>query len=186
MENSEESDQDAGGKILVHTGEGKGKTTSAIGQIIRAEGHGLMTKLVSFFKGNEEMFNRGTFVVLRKLGVPVKNFARDHPDFGRTSELEARSECKEALSYLNEFFQTEGSEYDLLVLDEVNVALANGCIEEEEFLELLEEKPKNLELVCTGRGAPDSLIEVADLVSRIENEKHFYDQGVVQRQGYEY
>lgn len=174
------------GRVLVHTGEGKGKTTSAIGQIVRAKGHGLSPKLVSFFKGNEERFPRGTFVGLRELGVPVRNYVRDHPDFGRTDEEEARSKCKEALSYLAEFFRTEGDDCDLLVLDEVNVALAGGFIKEEEFLSLLGSRPEELELVCTGRGAPDSLIEEADLVSRIENVKHFYDDGVVQRAGYEY
>ncbi len=185
MKGSEESGGSNRGKVLVHTGEGKGKTTSAVGQIVRAKGHGLAAKLVSFFKGNEQ-FTRGTFAGLRELGVPVRNFVRDHPDFGRTDEEEARSECKKALSYLEEFFKSEGEEYDLMVLDEVNVALASGFIREEEFLTLLKSKPEGLELVCTGRGAPESLIEEADLVSRIENVKHFYDEGVVQRAGYEY
>lgn len=174
------------GKVLVHTGKGKGKTTSAIGQIVRAEGHGLATKYVSFFKGDTERFSRGTFAVLRKLNIPTKNFVKDHPDFGRTSEDEARAQCRQALSYLEEYFAAEGEVCDLLVLDEVNVALAGGYIKEEEFLTLLKKKPDDLELVCTGRGAPESLIGEADLVSRIENVKHFYDDGVVQRPGYEY
>lgn len=186
MKGSEGASEANRGHVLVHTGQGKGKTTSAIGQIVRARGHGLAAKLVSFFKGNDEQFTRGTFAGLRELDVPVRNFVNDHPDFGRTDEREARSECKKALSYLLEFFRTEGKNYDLLVLDEVNVALDGGYIEEEEFLELLESKPAELELVCTGRGAPNSLIEEADLVSRIENVKHFYDDGVVQRAGYEY
>ena len=174
------------GNILVHTGKGKGKTTSAIGQIVRARGHGLTAKLVSFFKGNDDRFTRGTFAVLNELGVPVKNYVRDHPDFGRTDKEEACAECREAVADLEDFFRSEGEDCDLLVLDEVNVALSSGFIDEEEFLSLLEEKPDQLEMVCTGRGAPDSLIEAADLVSRIENVKHFYDEGVVQRAGYEY
>ncbi|MBS3787187.1 cob(I)yrinic acid a,c-diamide adenosyltransferase [Candidatus Bipolaricaulota bacterium] len=174
------------GKLLVLTGKGKGKTTSAIGQIVRAKGHGLAPKLISFFKGNDERFPRGTFTGLRELSVPVGNYVRDHPDFGRTDNEEARTECKKALSYLAEFFRKDGEEYDLLVLDEVNVALDCGFIREEEFLGLLESKPAELELVCTGRGAPETLIEEADLVSRIENVKHFYDDGTVQRAGYEY
>lgn len=186
MKGSEGSCEGNRGNLLVHTGEGKGKTTSAIGQIVRAKGQGLSPKLVSFFKGNDERFPRGTFAGLRELGVPVRNYVRDHPDFGRTDEEEARSECKKALSHLAKFFRKEGEDYDLLVLDEINVALDGGFIEEEEFLELLETKPAGLELVCTGRGAPESLIEEADLVSRIENVKHFYDDGVVQRAGYEY
>ena len=174
------------GNILVHTGEGKGKTTSAIGQIVRARGHGLAARLISFFKGNDDRFTRGTFAVLKELEVPMNNYVRDHPDFGRTSEAEARAECEKALEYLEDFFSSEGEEYDLLVLDEVNVALSSGFIDEKEFLSLLDEKPDRLEMVCTGRGAPESLIEAADLVSRIENVKHFYDEGVVQRAGYEY
>ncbi|MFW6071245.1 MAG: cob(I)yrinic acid a,c-diamide adenosyltransferase [Candidatus Bipolaricaulota bacterium] len=181
----EESGEDCG-YVLVHTGNGKGKTTSAVGQIIRAVGHGLKPKFVSFFKGNEEQFSRGTFSVLRELGVPVRNFVRDHPDFGRTSEETAQKRCGEALDYLEGFFRSEGGKFDLLVLDEVNVALSSGFMDEEEFLSLLESKPADLELVCTGRGAPERLVEEADLVSRIENVKHFYDQGVVQRPGYEY
>lgn len=186
MENSSKETQGKGGKILVHTGKGKGKTTSAVGQIVRAVGQGLAAKYVSFFKGNEELFQRGTVAVLRRLNVPTKNFVRDHPDFGRTSENQAQTECNEALDYIEEYFNSEEEICDLLVLDEVNVALKNGYIKEEEFLSVLDMKPNDLELVCTGRGAPESLIEEADLVSRIENVKHFYDDGVVQRPGYEY
>ncbi|MBS3814842.1 cob(I)yrinic acid a,c-diamide adenosyltransferase [Candidatus Bipolaricaulota bacterium] len=186
MEGSGEEMGGKGGKVLVHTGKGKGKTTSAIGQIVRAVGQGLAAKYVSFFKGNEEQFQRGTITVLRKLNVPTKNFVRDHPGFGRTSENRAQTECVEALEYLEEYFSDEEEICDLLVLDEVNVALESGYVKEEEFLSLLEMKPDDLELVCTGRGAPESLIEEADLVSRIENVKHFYDDGVVQRPGYEY
>lgn len=186
MEDFSEEMQGKGGKILVHTGEGKGKTTSAVGQIVRAVGQGLAAKYVSFFKGNEEQFPRGTIAVLRELNVPTKNFVRDHPDFGRTSENQAQTECNEALDYLKEYFNTEEEICDLLVLDEVNVALEGGYLKEKEFLSLVGMKPKNLELVCTGRRAPESLIEEADLVSRIENVKHFYDEGVVQRPGYEY
>lgn len=174
------------GNILVFTGEGKGKTTSAIGQIIRAEGHGLKTKLVTFFKGNENRFERGTFNILRKLEVPITNFSNEHPDFGHTDKQEAEEECAGALNYLREFFNSEAADYDLLVLDEVNVALSTGYLDEEGFLELLDEKPEGLEIVCTGRGAPESLIEKAGLVSRIENVKHFYEEGVVTRAGYEY
>lgn len=174
------------GYILVHTGNGKGKTTSAVGQLIRAVGHGLNAGFVSFFKGNEERFSRGTFTVLRDLDVPVRNFVHDHPDFGRTSEEEAREGCRDGLSYLGDFFRSDGEDFDLLVLDEVNVALSTGFMDEGEFLSLLDSKPETLELVCTGRGAPEGLIERADLVSRIENVKHFYDQGVVQRPGFEY
>lgn len=186
MEGFSEEKQGKEGKVLVHTGEGKGKTTSAVGQIVRAEGHGLTAKYVSFFKGDEDRFPRGTLAILRELGVPTENFVKDHPDFGRTSEDEARAECKEALSYLKEYFNAEDEVCDILVLDEVNVALAGGYIREEEFLSLLERKPNKLELVCTGRGAPESLVEEADLVSRIEGIKHFYDDGVLQRPGYEY
>ena len=185
MAKSEGVSPEKTGKVLVHTGKGKGKTTSAIGQIVRAEGHGLKTKLITFYKGDEERFPRGTFETLRELGVPVRNFVTDHPDFGRTGEEKARRDCEQALDYLENFF-AGGEEFDLLVLDEINVALSSGCIELEDFLSLLEEKPDGLELVCTGRGAPEALIEAADLVSRIENVKHFYDDGVVQRPGYEY
>ncbi|MCF7875500.1 cob(I)yrinic acid a,c-diamide adenosyltransferase [Candidatus Bipolaricaulota bacterium] len=186
MEGSEEDRERVGGNVLVHTGEGKGKTTSAVGQIIRAEGHGLNTRYISFFKGNEERFSRGIFKVMKKLGIPVRNFVHDHPDFGRTSEEEARNGCRKGLKYLNSLFRGEDEVPDLLALDEVNIALDGGWIEEEEFISLLEMKPDNLELICTGRGAPESLIAEADLVSRIENVKHFYDEGVVQRPGYEY
>ncbi len=183
MEKAKDPDR---GNILVHTGEGKGKTTSAIGQIIRAVGHGMKAQLITFFKGNEQRFERGTFNVLRELDVPVKNFAVEHPDFGRTSEEEAEGECYDALQYLGDFFESEGEDYDLLVLDEINIALRTGYIDEDDFLDLLDVKPYGLEVVCTGRGAPKGLIEKADLVSRIENVKHFYDRGVVMRAGYEY
>lgn len=186
MNDFEEEWREDSGYILVHTGNGKGKTTSAVGQVIRAVGHGLKTKFVSFFKGNEERFDRGTFSIMSELGTPLKNFVHDHPDFGRTSEEAAKKGCENALEYLDDFFRGDGDAFDLLVLDEINIALSSGFMEENDFLDLLDYKPDDLELVCTGREAPEGLVKKADLVSKIENVKHFYDQGVVQRPGYEY
>ncbi|MFP4646733.1 MAG: cob(I)yrinic acid a,c-diamide adenosyltransferase [Candidatus Acetothermia bacterium] len=186
MTASHNSDQQRRGYLLVFTGPGKGKTTSAVGSIIRALGHGLKPRLITFFKGNEKEFPRGTFNCLRDLGVPVENYVPEHPNFGNVSERKARSNCQKALQNLEQYFQTGAEDCDLLVLDEINVALSSSYIDEEQFLSLLDLKPPHLELICTGRDAPQSLIEKADLVSKIDDVKHFYRKDQTPRLGYEY
>jgi len=172
------------GLIQVYTGDGKGKSTAAIGQAVRAAGHGFKVGFVSFFK-DPEVFGYGEFESLQKLGIRTSLFARRHPHFYKKINLdEVREECLNGMQFIKELFQDQS--WDMLVLDEINIAVRDGFLKEEEVLSLLEAKPEKLELVLTGRGATERIIKRADLVSEIKEVKHPYEQGIKSREGIEY
>jgi len=172
------------GLIQVYTGDGKGKSTAAIGQAVRAAGHGFKVGFVSFFK-DPEVFGYGEFESLQKLGIRTFLFARRHPHFYKKINLdEVREECLNGMQFIKELFQDQS--WDMLVLDEINIAVRDGFLKEEEVLSLLEAKPEKLELVLTGRGATERIIKRADLVSEIKEVKHPYEQGIKSREGIEY
>ncbi len=178
--NSEKKEE---GLIQVYTGKGRGKTTSAAGQAIRAYGHGLGVVYVTFFKGGDR-FRRGIVNVFEDLEIEVENFCEEHPSFGAVGEEKAREDCLGGLDYLDDLFETHTA--DLLILDEVLICLRDEFLTRREFERLLDRKPKNLELVLTGRGAPAYVIERADLVSRVECVKHPAEKGVPDRRGLDY
>ncbi len=172
------------GLILVYTGDGKGKSTAAMGQVIRAAGHGFKIGWVSFFK-DPPVFHQAEFNSLQKLDIDVFFFARKHPYFYKNLSFdEVRGECLKGVEFVKELFADET--WDMLVLDEINITMRDGFLKEKEILSLLEAKPKNLDLILTGRGATEKIIEKADLVSEVKNVKHHYDQGVKLREGIEY
>ena len=172
------------GLIQVYTGDGKGKSTAAIGQAVRAAGHGFKVGFVSFFK-DPEVFGYGEFESLQKLGIRTFLFARRHPHFYKKISLdEVREECLKGIEFVKELFHDQS--WDMLVLDEIDIAVRDGFLREEEVLSLLEAKPEKLELVLTGRGATEKIIEKADLVSEIKEIKHPYEQGIGSREGIEY
>jgi len=172
------------GLIQVYTGDGKGKSTAAIGQAVRAAGHGFRVGMVCFFK-DPQLFGDGEFGLLQKIGINTFLFAKRHPHFYKEMSLgEVREECLKGLEFIRGLF-ADGN-WDILVLDELNIALRDGFLKEEELLALLEAKPQKLELILTGRGATEGIMEKADLVSQIKKIKHPYDQGVQGREGIEY
>jgi cob(I)alamin adenosyltransferase len=172
------------GLIQVYTGDGKGKTTAAIGQAVRAAGHGFKVGLVSFFK-DPEAFGSGEHRSLERLGVKTFLFAKKHPHFYKELNPDDVSrKCSRGLEFVKELFQD--SSWDLLVLDEINIAVRDGLLKEEEVLSLMEAKPENLELILTGRGVTKKIIEKADLVSEVREVKHPFSQGVRSREGIEY
>ncbi len=171
------------GLVQVYTGDGKGKSTAAIGQLVRCAGHGYKAGILCFFK-DPESFGDGEFDSLQKLGIEAFFFARKHPHFYTDiSRGEVRGECLKGVKCIEGLF-ADGT-WDMLVLDEINIALRDGFLEEEEVLALVDRKPRGLELVLTGRGAPGGLIARADLVTECRNVKHPYDLGVFEREGVE-
>lgn len=175
---------DKKGLIQVYTGNGKGKTTAALGLAIRARGHGFKVGFISFFK-YPKLFGYGEYKALEKLGIKNFNFAKKHPHFYKKITFnEVREECLKGLEFVKDLFKDDS--WDMLVLDELNIALRDGFLKEEEVLSILEEKPKKLELVLTGRGAPEGIVNKADLVSKVEEVKHPYEQGIKRREGIEY
>jgi len=170
--------------VQVYTGDGKGKSTAAIGQAVRAAGHSFKVGLVSFFK-DPEAFGYGEHKCLEKLGIKTFLFARKHPHFYKELNLEdVCQECSSVLEVIKELFQDPS--WDMLVLDEINIAVRDGFLKDEDVISLLEAKPEKLELVLTGRGATEKIIEKADLVSEVREVKHPYTQGIASREGIEY
>ena len=171
------------GLIQIYTGDGKGKTTASIGQAIRARGHKFKVCFVYFFK-NLKDFPYGEVELLKGLGIEIVNFVPRHPHFYKNIPPEGvREECLKALESLEEIFQKN---YDMVILDEILIALRDGFLKEEEILQLLEKKPESLEIILTGRGATKKIIERADLVTEMKEIKHPFHQGVKKRRGIEY
>ena len=172
------------GLIQVYTGTGKGKSTAAVGQAVRAAGHNFRVGFISFFK-DPEAFGYGEYKSLEKLGVKVFVFARKHPHLHKElNPDDVRQECLQALDFVKQLFQDPS--WDMLVLDEINIAVRDGFLKEEEVLSLLEAKPEKLELILTGRGATEKITGKADLVSEVKEIKHPYTKGVKSRKGIEY
>jgi cob(I)alamin adenosyltransferase len=172
------------GLIQVYTGTGKGKSTAAIGQAVRAAGHGFKVGFVTFFK-DPEAFGYGEYKSLEKLGIKTFLFAKKHPHFYEDLNLDdVCKQCSEGLEFIKELFRDPS--WDMLVLDEINIAMRDHFLKEEDVLALLDTKPEKLELVLTGRGVGQRIIEKADLVSEIREVKHPYSRGVKSREGIEY
>ena len=170
------------GLVHIFTGNGKGKTTAALGAILRALGHGLRVYIVFFMKGD---YPYGELSTLSKLpNVDIASFGFrcfTDPAYIKPEEIE---QAKLALSAAREAMLS--GKYDLVVLDEVNVAVAHKLIELDEVVGLIGDKPRNVELILTGRYADTKLIELADLVTEMVKLKHPYDKGVLARRGIEY
>ena len=177
------------GYLQIYTGEGKGKTTAALGLALRALGAGLSVFLGQFIKGMRyseiEALDRLAKAFLKKDGstaLEVRQFGRGC--FIRRAPEPADIEA--AASGLAAARQAMLSgKWDLVILDEINVALSIGLLSEAEVLGFLDERPETVELVLTGRGAPASLIERADLATEMKAVKHYYKQGVEGRKGIE-
>jgi len=171
------------GLIQVYTGDGKGKTTASIGQAIRAKGHKFKVCFVYFFK-NPKDFHYGEMKILKQLGIETFGFLPHHPDFYKDIKArEMRKECLTALDSVKGIFQKG---YDMVILDEILVALRDGFLKDEEILDLLEKKPGSLEIILTGRGVTEKIIERADLVTEMKKIKHPFNRGVKGREGIEY
>ncbi len=172
------------GLIHVYTGEGKGKTTSAIGLATRALGGGFRVCYASFHK-RPERYGYTEMDALRKLGATVFNFAKGHPKLDRTIDPEqTKLESSQAIQYLEQLLCEQ--KFDMLIMDEILISVRDSYIPQEQLLTFMRNKPKDLELVLTGRGATDAVIELADYVSYIEKVKHPFDEGVASRKGVEY
>lgn len=170
------------GLVQVYTGDGKGKTTAALGLALRAAGHGLRVEIVQFMKG---WSGYGELQGVEWLPtVAIHPFGRSgwvHPE---RPEPEDYERAAEALAYAREIMA--GGQADIVVLDEINVALDYGLLTVEAVLALLDGKPPAVELIMTGRNAHPELVRRADLVTEMCKIKHPYDRGVEGRQGIEF
>ena len=168
------------GYIQIYTGNGKGKTTAAIGLAIRAAGHNKHCFIGQFMKGREY----GEIKTLRKIPqIEIEQFGISKCITKEEVTEEYKKKSKKALQKC--VSKMLSGKYEIIVLDEINVAVWFGLITEKDVLDLIEKKPENVELILTGRYAPESIIEKADLVTEMKNIKHYYDKGVNARDGIE-
>ena len=168
--------------VQVFTGNGKGKTSAALGAALRALGHGLKVYIVFFMKGDYPYGERN--ILSRLPGVDIAGFGGAGFVDPANIKPEEIQQAKQALSTAREAMLS--GKYDLLVLDEVNVAIAFKLIEMDEVAGLIGEKPQNVELILTGRYAHAKIIELADLVTEMVKLKHPHDKGAPARKGIEY
>ena len=170
------------GMVQLFTGNGKGKTSAALGAVLRALGHGMKVFIVFFMKGN---YPYGEFSTLSRLSnVDVASFGFRHFTDLANLKPEEIEQAKLALSAARQAMLS--GNYDLVVLDEVNVAVNFKLIDVDEVIKLVNDKPPKVELILTGRYADARLIKLADLATEMVKLKHPYDKGVKARKGIEY
>lgn len=170
--------------VHIYCGDGKGKTTAAIGLAVRACGSGKKVLITRFLKTDHSGEVKALCRLPEIIVTPCK---RSFGFFSRMSE----EQKKEAGIYYSQLLKTTLNKavvenFDLLVLDEIMAVCNVGLVEEERVLEFLSARPENLEVVLTGRNPSDKLLEIADYVSEIKKVKHPYDRGISARQGIEY
>ena len=170
------------GLVQVYTGDGKGKTSAAFGAALRAIGRGLKVYIIQFIKGG---FDYGELYIVEKL--PNLKLAA----FGRGKFVTEVSPHEEDVKLAGEALElakkvVRSGEYDMVILDEINVALNLKLLKVNEALQLIKNKPMHVELILTGRYAPPKIIEMADLVTEMKEIKHPFAKGVKPRKGIEY
>jgi cob(I)alamin adenosyltransferase len=170
------------GLVEIFTGEGKGKTSAALGAIIRALGHGLRVYIVFFMKGD---FPYGEQEILCRLpNCTMERFGFQEFVDPAHVKPEEKEEARKALEAARKAMHS--GKYDLVILDEVNVAAAWKLIDVDDVIKLISSKPEKVELILTGRYADPKLIEQADLVTDMVKVKHPFDKGIKSRKGFEY
>ena len=169
------------GLVIVNTGSGKGKTTAAMGVLLRAWGRGMKVIMLQFIKHSTANF--GEQRAAQKMGVEMRamgdGFTWRSKDLEHTADL-ARShweDCKDVIA---------NGDYDVVILDEFTYPMHYGWIPVEEVLEALRSRPEMLHVIITGRNAPDALVEFADLVTEMNVVKHPYQQGIKAQPGIEF
>jgi cob(I)alamin adenosyltransferase len=166
----------------VYTGDGKGKTTAALGLALRATGHGWNVLVIQFMKGNPDYGEITAAKGVKGLTV-VQTGLPTFVEKGNPSAMDL-SEAARGMKLAREALGS--GRYRLVVLDEINVAVDYGLVKLDDALALIDACPENVELVFTGRGAKPAVLERADLVSEIREVKHPYQKGFVSRVGIDY
>ena len=170
------------GYVQIYTGDGKGKTTAALGLALRAAGAGLRVYIGQFVKSME--YSEISIIRSRIPEITVELFGDEE---GCLIDRAASSEdfrcAKAGLNRAEEILRS--GDYDLVILDEVTIPVSMGLLEEEKVLDLIRNKPDDVELVITGRGATKKMLDAADLVSDVREVRHYYQQGVLSRRGIE-
>ncbi|ABW67034.1 cob(I)yrinic acid a,c-diamide adenosyltransferase [Desulfosudis oleivorans] len=168
------------GYVQVYTGDGKGKTTAALGLALRATGAGLRVYICQFLKSGDyseikALASFGDQITVRQFGTG--KFVKGAPsDEDRVAAAAGFASIQEAFS---------SGKYDVVIAEEISVAVSCGLLSAAQVCDLIDQRPDNVELVITGRGAPSEVIAKADLVTEMKPVKHYYFQGVMARTGIE-
>lgn len=168
------------GLIQVYTGDGKGKTTAALGLALRAVGQGMKVIVIQFIKGDRTC---GEHLFAAQYH-PFEIVQLNTGDSFTQSLEELRSTTKQTLAFAEKTIL--GGDYDVVILDEIFVAVNKGLVSTEQVLSLMSKKPEPMELILTGRGAPKEIMEQADLVTKMVAVKHPLIKGIKARKGIEY
>lgn len=170
------------GLVHVYTGPGKGKTTAALGLALRASGHGKKVYIIQFMKG--------------RIDYGELKACKDNPNitieqFGRPQFVDRENPEKEDLDFAKQALEKArqvmvSGEYHILILDEINVALDFNLVKLEDVIDLIENKPEEIELILTGRNANPEVSKIADYVTEMLAIKHPYEEGQVGRKGIEF
>jgi len=168
------------GYVQVYTGNGKGKTTAAFGLALRAAGAGLKVYIGQFLKKGEysELNSINRFEDL----IKIEQFGRKR-FIGQEIREEDKELAKKGFKKIKEVIFSR--EYNVVILDEINVALYYGLLSEEDLINLIKNKPSDVELVLTGRHTSSQIIKIADLVTEMRKIKHYFSKGVTARKGIE-
>ena len=167
--------------VLINTGDGKGKSTAAFGTTMRAVARGWKVAVIQFLKSGD--WSVGEEKIGRQLGIDWfvlgDGFTWDSENIDESEAIarEAWASARETI---------ESAEYDLVVLDEVTYPINWGWIEVDEVVSLIQSRPEKVNLIITGRDAPEALIEIADTVTEMTKVKHAFDEGVMARRGIDY
>lgn len=178
---------DQHGYIQVYTGDGKGKTTASLGLAMRALGRDWKVLIVMFTKGGN---NYGELNSFRQLSDKIAdNLTIVQAGLDRV--IYKSNECEKDHKKIKKGWNlvkkaVKNDEYQLIIMDEANIAIDMGILDVDEVVKVLKSKPDEMEIVLTGRNAHPKIVEIAHLVSRIEPVKHYWDKGVHARKGIEY
>ena len=172
------------GYIQIYTGDGKGKTTASLGLALRALGHGWKVLIIQFTKGDSAT-SYGEIASSEFLpNLKVVQFGMDRVCYSHNVCLDDYREAKKGWEFAKNAI--ESGEYQLIILDEINICTSMNMVKVSEVKDALLNKPENLEIVLTGRYAHPELQNIADLVTEMKPIKHYFDNGVMARQGIEY
>ena len=173
------------GLTIVYTGKGKGKTTAALGIVLRAVGYGKKICMIQFIKGSwsyGEMYSSKRLEPEFEMVAVGKGFVGIIDD--RSSKEDHEKIAKEAIRISIEKMQS--GKYDIIILDEINYAVNLGLISIEDVKELIKSKPEKLDLVLTGNYAKEEIIDLADLVTEMREIKHPFQQGIKAKKGIDF
>jgi cob(I)alamin adenosyltransferase len=173
------------GLVIVYTGDGKGKTTAALGLCIRAVGYDKKVCIIQFIKGS---WKYGEIEGIKRLAPNVEFHRKGKGFVGIMDDKLDKSEhvkaAGEALKFAGE--QMLSGKYDIVILDEINVAVKLGLIKIDDVVDLIDKKPEGLDLVLTGRGATEEVMERADLVTEMREVKHPFQKGIKAKKGIDF